>query len=201
MPDEKSIQKLEITIDKSIVHNETENNLITRVPGTYGDDIRYLFLNKSDVEKINNGKTFLYSLDPNAEYLLYDDKNNVAERIQGIDLYNRSYDPSVYKMNKAKEKNSENAVFESDKQASNEKSTFQTPSDDISDKLNNILTENTKAENTNISIPAIASIAEHYEKKIFSLEDDNLRLSEKINKSQAKIEKAQHFINVSSMKK
>ena len=49
----------DITIDKSsLVYDDNEFEYKTRVPGTFGEDIRYLWIKKDDVDEINEGKTY-----------------------------------------------------------------------------------------------------------------------------------------------
>ncbi len=90
--DNKSIENLKITIDKSLVFDENDYELKTRVPGTYGDNIRYLWLKKDDIEEINNGKTILTALHSDTSYMLYDKDNKIAENILGDSLYRMHYD-------------------------------------------------------------------------------------------------------------
>lgn len=84
----------DITIDKSsLVYDDNEFEYKTRVPGTFGEDIRYLWIKKDDVDEINEGKTILTSLDDESKYMLYDKDDNLAETVRGSELYINHYDP------------------------------------------------------------------------------------------------------------
>lgn len=83
---------LDITLDKSLVASETETKIKTRIPGTWGENVRYLWIEKADVLEINNGKTYLTFLKEKDEYELFDDKDNVAEKKQGGELHKSHYD-------------------------------------------------------------------------------------------------------------
>lgn len=49
----------DITIDKSsLVYDDNEFEYKTRVPGTFGEDIRYLWIKKDDVDEINEGEPY-----------------------------------------------------------------------------------------------------------------------------------------------
>lgn len=78
---------MDITINQSLIAEENQNAVKTRVPGTYGDDIRYLWISKENLVEIHEGKTMLTFLDPQKEYKLYDKENRVAERKDGQNLY------------------------------------------------------------------------------------------------------------------
>ena len=58
-----------------------------------GADVRYLWLNKSDVMEIYGGKTLLSYLDREKTYKLYSEDNRVIETISGEELFKNHYDP------------------------------------------------------------------------------------------------------------
>lgn len=90
----------DITIDKSsLVYDDNEFEYKTRVPGTFGEDIRYLWIKKDDVDEINEGKTILTSLDDESKYMLYDKDDNLAETVRGSELYINHYEPVKEKEN------------------------------------------------------------------------------------------------------
>lgn len=91
MPDKD--RAVAITIDKSLIQEETEEEIKTRVPGTFSDNIRFLWIKKDNCEEINNAKTILTSLNENSTYMLYDRFGNIAENISGKQLYEAHYDP------------------------------------------------------------------------------------------------------------
>lgn len=90
MPDKD--RAVAITIDKSLIQEETEEEIKTRVPGTFSDNIRFLWIKKDNCEEINNAKTILTSLNENSTYMLYDRFGNI-ENISGKQLYEAHYDP------------------------------------------------------------------------------------------------------------
>lgn len=78
----------DITIDRGLVHEENEKAVKTRVPGTYGDNIRYMWLSKDNITDINDGKTILSFIDLSRKYKLYGNDGKVAETVTGRNLYN-----------------------------------------------------------------------------------------------------------------
>jgi hypothetical protein len=83
---------VDITINVSLVEEENNFAVKTRVPGTYGDEVRYLWINKNDMLSINGDKTILSYLDLKKGYELYDKNNNIASIVSGKNLYEH-YDP------------------------------------------------------------------------------------------------------------
>lgn len=80
----------DITIDKSsLVYDDNEFEYKTRVPGTFGEDIRYLWIKKDDVDEINEGKTILTSLDDESKYMLYDKDDNLKIKPNKLSIFNR----------------------------------------------------------------------------------------------------------------
>lgn len=80
----------DITISRelnSLVIEETEEGQIkTRVPGTWGDKIRYLWLDKDNVREVHNGKSYFTHIEPEETYDLYNDNGQLAETITGENL-------------------------------------------------------------------------------------------------------------------
>ena len=62
------LEKTDITISKNLVESEKRDLFITRVPGTFGENVKYLTIKKDDIITINGGKTFLTFLNKNQEY-------------------------------------------------------------------------------------------------------------------------------------
>lgn len=89
----KNPNLIDITISNTLVADKRMDAIKTRVPGTWGDRVRYLWTAMEDMAVINDGKTFLSSLDPDKEYKLYDDNDKVVQKISGWDLYAQHYDP------------------------------------------------------------------------------------------------------------
>ena len=89
----KNPNLLDITISNTLVADQRKDAIKTRVPGTWGDHVRYLWTGIEDMAEIHDGKTFLSTLDPEKEYKLYDDDDKVVQVISGQALYDRHYDP------------------------------------------------------------------------------------------------------------
>lgn len=83
---------VDITISKTLIVEENDRAVKTRVPGTWGENIRYLWTNKENIMEIHDGKTILTFLDTEKEYKLYDKDNRVAETKRGQNLYDSHYD-------------------------------------------------------------------------------------------------------------
>lgn len=88
----KNTSLLDITITKKLVAGENERAVKTRVPGMYGQNEGYLWINKADIMEIHNGKTLLTYLDKNKEYKIYSADNRVIRTIKGEELYSGHYD-------------------------------------------------------------------------------------------------------------
>lgn len=89
----KNPNLLDITISNTLVADQRKDAIKTRVPGTWGSNVRYLWTCIEDMPEINDGKTFLSTLDPEKEYKLYDGNDEVVQVISGQELYDRHYDP------------------------------------------------------------------------------------------------------------
>lgn len=83
---------IDITIAKELVEEENGHAVKTRVPGTWGEDVRYLWLDKENIMEIHSGKTLLSSLDQDKDYNLYSSDNRVAATMKGGELYDSHYD-------------------------------------------------------------------------------------------------------------
>lgn len=81
-----------ITVSEELVAEETDNALKTRVPGTWGENVRYLWLDKDKVKDINDDKTILTYLDKNKEYELFSVDDKVVDTIKGESLGEEHYD-------------------------------------------------------------------------------------------------------------
>lgn len=82
----------EITISKNLIAEESPTAVKTRVPGTYGKEVRYLWVGKDQIIDIHGGKTMLTFLNMEKDYKLYDDQNRVIETKKGMELYRSHYD-------------------------------------------------------------------------------------------------------------
>ena len=94
----------DITISKTLIAEENERAVKTRVPGTWGANVRYLWINKENVLDIHGGKTMLPFLDKEKEYKLYDEQNRVTEKKKGDELYKNHYDPVEMNLRQRAEK-------------------------------------------------------------------------------------------------
>ena len=88
----KNMNLSDITINKKLIVKETEKAVKTRIPGTWGENVRYLWINKANIMEIHNGKTLLTFLDKNKDYKLYDKENRVVDTMNGETLYSEHYD-------------------------------------------------------------------------------------------------------------
>ena len=84
--------RVDITISRKLYEEENLTSIKTRVPNTYGDNVRYLWLDKSDVVSINGGKTVFAYLNKDKEYELVDRDGQVAEKLSGQNLQKQHYD-------------------------------------------------------------------------------------------------------------
>ena len=92
----------DITINKSsLIIQENDKAVKTRVPGTYGDNVRYLWIDKSNIIDIYDGKTMLSFIDQSKNYKLLDKNNNVVE-ISGKELYSHYDRVDVFLRDKVK---------------------------------------------------------------------------------------------------
>ena len=83
----KNMNFSDVTISKNLIVAENEHAVKTRVPGTWGENARFVWLNKENVMDIHNGKTMLTFIDSNKNYKLYDEQNRVVETKRGEELY------------------------------------------------------------------------------------------------------------------
>ena len=82
----------DVTISKTLIVAENDRAVKTRIPGTWGDNVRYLWISKENIMDIHDGKTMLTFLDSRKDYKLYDKENRVVETKQGQALYQENYD-------------------------------------------------------------------------------------------------------------
>lgn len=170
-------KSFDITIDSSLVLENTYD-LKTRVPGTYGENVRYLWLKKDDVEFKNDGKTILTQLDADKKYMLYDKFNKFVEDTKGDKLYKEHYDPVnrqyIKDFNEADKTSSEKAQSVSDENVNNH-----SPSD-----------------KDTINVPILSNLYDKCNAKVAELKDKNLKLSAKIEKFDNKINKLSRFVSL-----
>ena len=87
----KNTNLSDVTISKTLIVKENDHAVKTRVPGTWGENARYVWLNKETIMDIHSGKTMLTFIDSSKDYKLYDEENRVVETKRGDELY-RHYD-------------------------------------------------------------------------------------------------------------
>ena len=83
----KNANLSDVTISKKLITEENDHAVKTRIPGTWGDEARYVWLRKENIMDIHNGKTMLTFLDSNKDYKLYDSQNRVVTTQKGTELY------------------------------------------------------------------------------------------------------------------
>lgn len=83
---------VDITITKKLILEENDHAVKTRIPGMWGENARYLWINKENAMDIHDGKTILTFLDSEKEYKLYSADNRVVGTMKGKDLYEGHYD-------------------------------------------------------------------------------------------------------------
>ena len=83
----------DITIARKMVEEENDHAIKTRIPGTWGKDARFFWLEKSDVMEIHGGKTLLTYLDRKKDYQLYSADGRLVGTMAGEALYKNHYDP------------------------------------------------------------------------------------------------------------
>ena len=105
---------MDITITKKLIAEENDHAVKTRVPGMYGQNEGYIWINKADIMEIHNGKTLLTYLDKNKDYKIYSADNRVIRTIRGEELHSSHYDrvESAVRQRYAKAKATQTKVAE-----------------------------------------------------------------------------------------
>jgi len=83
----KNANLSDVTISKKLISEENDHAVKTRVPGTWGEEARYVWLRKENIMEIHGGKTMLTFLDSTKDYKLYDEQNRVVTTQKGTELY------------------------------------------------------------------------------------------------------------------
>ena len=83
----KNTNLSDVTISKTLIVQENDHAVKTRVPGTWGENARYVWLKKENIMDIHSGKTMLTFIDNSKNYKLYDEDNRVVETKRGDELY------------------------------------------------------------------------------------------------------------------
>lgn len=89
---QKNASQLDITISKELIYGENDRAVKTRVPGTWGKDVRFLWTDKADILDAYGGKSMLTTLDRDKDYKLYSQDDRVLQTIKGGELYRGHYD-------------------------------------------------------------------------------------------------------------
>ena len=82
----------DITITKKLITEENNHAIKTRIPGTWGENAQYVWINKDRAMEIHEGKTILTFLDCDKEYKIYSADNRVVGTMKGKELYEGHYD-------------------------------------------------------------------------------------------------------------
>ena len=83
----KNLNLSDVTISKNLIVDENNHAVKTRVPGTWGENARYLWINKENIMDIHNGKTMLTFLDTCKNYKMYNEENRVQEMKRGDEIF------------------------------------------------------------------------------------------------------------------
>ena len=89
----KDTDLMDITIAKQLIAEENDHAIKTRIPGTWGGDTKYLWIDKKNAMDIYDGKTILSFIDKEKDYKIYSEDNRIIETIKGETLYKNHYDP------------------------------------------------------------------------------------------------------------
>ena len=95
---------VDVTISKTLIVKENETAVKTRIPGTWGDKERYIWIHKDNIIDVHGGKSMLTFLDRSKEYKIYDAENRVVETKMGEVLYSQHYDKVEAEIRKRYEK-------------------------------------------------------------------------------------------------
>lgn len=95
---------VDITLSKKLATEENSHAVKVRLPGTWGENARYLWIPKEQAAEIHNGKTLLAFLDCNKEYKLYSADNKPAGTMKGSILYKKHFDRVAEEVRKNYEK-------------------------------------------------------------------------------------------------
>ncbi len=95
---------VDITLSKKLATEENSHAVKVRLPGTWGENARYLWIPKEQAAEIHDGKTLLAFLDCNKEYNLYSADNKPAGTMKGSILYKKHFDRVAEEVRKNYEK-------------------------------------------------------------------------------------------------
>lgn len=75
-----------------MIWDENAHAIKTRIPGTYGEKVKFLWINKDKMTDTPNGKAILTDLEKNRKYNVYDVDNHVVGKMTGEELFRAHYD-------------------------------------------------------------------------------------------------------------
>ena len=81
-----------ITVSRELIHEETNKAYKTRVPGTWGENVCYLWIDKEKVKDIHDDKVLLTYLEKDKEYELFSADNKMMDTLKGEDIGEKYYD-------------------------------------------------------------------------------------------------------------
>jgi hypothetical protein len=87
----KDTQMVDVTMSKSLIASEGERSLKVRIPGTWGENVRYLWIPKDEIIDIRNGKSMLTFFNKDREYEVYDRGGKAIKTATGAELL-KNYD-------------------------------------------------------------------------------------------------------------
>ncbi len=64
----KHMNLSDVTISKTLIQTENERAVKTRIPGTWGEKARYVWIKKENIMEIHSGKTMLTFIDREKDY-------------------------------------------------------------------------------------------------------------------------------------
>ncbi len=77
-----------------MIWDENTHAIKTRIPGTYGEKVKFLWINKDKMTDTPNGKVILTNLEKDKKYNIYDMDNHVIGKMTGEELFHVHYDRS-----------------------------------------------------------------------------------------------------------
>ncbi|BCJ96341.1 hypothetical protein acsn021_39100 [Anaerocolumna cellulosilytica] len=83
----KNLNLSDVTISKKLIVEENNHAIKTRVPGTWGEKARYLWIKKENIMEVYQGKSILTFLDTGRNYKMYNGENQVIETKSGEELF------------------------------------------------------------------------------------------------------------------
>lgn len=116
----------DITIAKKLIAEENVHAIKTRIPGTWGKEAGYIWINKDRAMEIHSKKTILTFLDRDKDYKIYSEDNRIIGTMKGEELYQGHYDKVSAEVRKRYIDTQQKAV-ESGKKKRRSKKTSETP--------------------------------------------------------------------------